>query len=94
MTDEEVEAAAMADPDVRPPTAEQCRIARRVPRTKTPRRALGFTKEEFALRYHIPPAPDQPSRAHLTVIAHDPEALSGLQPGSAGEGRLDPRALG
>ena len=86
MTDEEVEAAAEADPDARPMTPEQLRTARRVPRTKTMRRALGLTEEEFATRYHIPlgtlrdweqgsSEPDQLTRAYLTVIAHDPEGV-------------------
>jgi putative transcriptional regulator len=86
MTDEEVTAAAMADPDARPMTPEQLRKARRVPRAKTLRRALALTQEEFAARYHIPLGtlrdweqgrcePDQPSRAYLTVIAHDPEGV-------------------
>jgi putative transcriptional regulator len=86
MTDEEVTAAAMADPDARPMTPEQLRTARRVPRTKTLRRALALTQEEFAARYHIPLGtlrdweqgrcePDQPARAYLTVIAHDPEGV-------------------
>lgn len=86
MTDEEVTAAAIADPDAQPMTPEQLRTARRVPRAKTLRRALGLTQEEFASRYQIPIgtlrdweqgrcAPDQPSRAYLTVIAHDPEGV-------------------
>ena len=86
MTDEEVTAAAMSDPDARPMTPEQRRTARRVPRTKTLRRALSLTQEEFAARYHIPLGtlrdweqgrcePDQPARAYLTVIAHDPEGV-------------------
>jgi putative transcriptional regulator len=86
MTDEEVEAAAEADPDARPMTPEQLRTARRVPRSKTLRRALGLTQEEFAARYHIPlgtlrdweqgsSEPDQLTRAYLTVIAHDPEGV-------------------
>jgi len=86
MTDEEVTAAAMADPDARPMTPEQLRTARRVPRTKTLRRALALTQEEFAMRYHIPLGtlrdweqgrcePDQPARAYLAVIAHDPEGV-------------------
>ena len=94
MTDEEVTAAAISDPDAQPMTPEQLRTARRVPRTKTLRRALALTQEEFALRYHIPLGtlrdweqgrckPDQPARAYLTVIAHDPEgvkrALAGKQ---------------
>jgi putative transcriptional regulator len=86
MTDEEVTAAALSDPDARPLTPEQLRTARRVPRTKTLRRALALTQEEFAARYHIPIGtlrdweqgrcdPDQPARAYLTVIAHDPEGV-------------------
>jgi putative transcriptional regulator len=86
MTDEEVTAAAMADSDGRPMTPEQLRAARRVPRTKTLRRALALTQAEFAARYHIPVGtlrdweqgrcePDQPARAYLTVIARDPEGV-------------------
>jgi len=86
MTDEEVTAAALADPDAQPLTAEQLRTLRRVPRTKTLRRALHLTQEEFATRYRIPLGtlrdweqgrcePDQPARAYLTVIAHDPEGV-------------------
>jgi putative transcriptional regulator len=46
-----------------------------------------MTQEEFAARYHIPLGtlrdweqgrcePDQPARAYLTVIAHDPEGVT------------------
>lgn len=86
MTDEEVTVAAMSDPDALPMTPEQLRAARRVPRTKTLRRALALTQEEFAARYHIPLGtlrdweqgrcePDQPARTYLTAIAHDPEGV-------------------
>jgi putative transcriptional regulator len=86
MTEAEIEAAADADPDARPMTAEVLRTARRVPRIKTLRRALGLTQEEFAGRYHIPlgtlrdweqgrTEPDQPARAYLKAIAGDPEAV-------------------
>jgi putative transcriptional regulator len=86
MTAEEVEAAAAADPDARPFTSEELAKVRRIPRAKTLRRALGLTQEEFAGRYHIPigtlrdweqgrSEPDQPARAYLTVIAHDPEGV-------------------
>lgn len=86
MTPEEVEAAAASDPDARPFTPEELAKARRVPRVKTLRRALGLTQEEFAARYRIPlgtlrdweqgrSEPDQPARAYLTVIAHDPEGV-------------------
>ena len=86
MTEAEIEAAAGADPDARPMTADELRRARRVPRIKTLRRALGLTQEEFAGRYHIPlgtlrdweqgrTEPDQPARAYLKAIAGDPEAV-------------------
>ena len=86
MTEAEIEAAAAADPDAKPMTAEELRTARRVPRTKTLRRALNLTQQEFAARYHIPlgtlrdweqgrTEPDQPARAYLKVIAHDPEEV-------------------
>jgi putative transcriptional regulator len=89
MTAIEVEAAAAADPDAQPMTAEELRSARRVPRVKTLRRALGFTQEEFAIRYQIPigtlrdweqgrTEPDQPARAYLKVIARDPERVHRL----------------
>jgi putative transcriptional regulator len=86
MTEAQVKTAANADPDARPMTAEELRKARRVPRVKTLRRALGFTQEEFAVRYQIPlgtlrdweqgrTEPDQPARAYLKVIARDPERV-------------------
>jgi putative transcriptional regulator len=86
MTDEEATAAAMNDPDARPMTPAQLRAAPRVPRTKTLRRALALTQEEFAARYHIPLGtlrdweqgrcqPDQPARAYLAVIASDPKGV-------------------
>jgi len=86
MTDEEVHAAALADPDAQPLTEDDLKRMKRVPRTKTLRRALGLTQEEFAARYRIPlgtlrdweqgrSEPDQPARAYLTVIAHDPEGV-------------------
>jgi putative transcriptional regulator len=86
MTEEEIAAAAAADPDARPMTPEQLATARRVPRVRTLRRALGLSQEEFAGRYHIPIStirdweqgrgePDEPMRAYLKVIAHDPEGV-------------------
>jgi putative transcriptional regulator len=48
---------------------------------------LDLTQEEFAARYHIPlgtlrdweqgrAEPDQPTRAYLALIAHDPEYVN------------------
>jgi putative transcriptional regulator len=93
MTPEEIEAAANADPDARPFTPEELAKARRVPRTRTLRRALGLTQEEFAARCRIPlgtlrdreqgrTEPDQPARAYLTVIARDPEGVRKALTGS------------
>ena len=89
MNEAQVRAAAHADPDARPMTPEELRRAKRVPRVKTLRRALGFTQEEFASRYQIPigtlrdweqgrAEPDQPARAYLKVIAQDPERVHHL----------------
>jgi putative transcriptional regulator len=86
LTDAEVHAAALADPDAQPLTEEHLARMKRVPRAKTLRRALGLTQEEFAARYQIPigtlrdweqgrSEPDQPARAYLKVIARDPEGV-------------------
>jgi len=86
MTEAEVAAAAASDPDARPMTPEELSSARRVPRAKTLRRALGLTQEEFAVRYHIPLGtlrdweqgrcePHQPTRSYLAAIASAPEAV-------------------
>jgi len=80
MTDEEVAAAALADPDSQPLTEARSANMKRVPRAKTLRRALGLTPEELATRYHIPVGtlrdweqdrsePNQPARAYLATIA-------------------------
>jgi putative transcriptional regulator len=86
MTEAEVHAAALADPDAQPLTEADLARMKRVPRAKTLRRALGLTQEEFATRYQIPlgtlrdweqgrAEPDQPARAYLKAIAGDPEAV-------------------
>ena len=86
MTDEEVHAAALADPEAQPVTPERRAKMQRVPRVRSLRRALALTQEEFAARYHIPlgtlrdweqgrTEPDQPARAYLIVIAHDPDGV-------------------
>ena len=86
MTDEQRHAAALSDPDAQPWTAAQLARAKRTPRAKIIRRALGLTQEEFAARFHIPlgtlrdweqgaAEPDQAARAYLKVIAVDPEAV-------------------
>jgi len=86
MTDAEVHAAALSDPDAQPLTAEQLAHMKPTPRAKIIRRALQLTQEEFAARYHIPlgtlrdweqgrAQPDQPARAYLRAIAGDPQGV-------------------
>jgi putative transcriptional regulator len=86
MTEAEVHAAAIADPDAQPMGSERRARARRVARVKTLRRVLGLTREEFAERYHIPlhtvcdweearAEPDEMARAYLHVIASNPEGV-------------------
>lgn len=86
MTEKEVHAAAMADPDARPMTEEEFARARRTPRTKIIRRALQLTQEEFSARFLIPlgtlrdweqgkTAPDQSAQAYLKAIAGDADAV-------------------
>ena len=54
MTDEQIHAAALVDPDVQPLTEERLARMKLVPRSEIIRRALGLTPEEFAARYQIP----------------------------------------
>jgi putative transcriptional regulator len=86
MTDAEINAAALADPDNPPLTPERQARFKRVPPVKVMRRAMRLTQEDFSARFRIPlgtlrdweqgkSEPDQTARAYLTVIARDPEAV-------------------
>ncbi|MDF5718998.1 MAG: helix-turn-helix domain-containing protein [Rhizonema sp. PD37] len=86
MTEEEIYAAALSDPDAQPLTEADLARMKRVSRVKIIRRALHLTQEEFAARYHIPlgtlrdweqgrSEPDQTAKAYLKVIAANPEAI-------------------
>ncbi len=86
LTEEQIHAAALADPDAQPLTEERLAKMRRVPRVITIRRALKLSQEEFAARFHIPPGtlrdweqgrcePDAAARAYLRVIAREPEVV-------------------
>ena len=87
MTDEEVTAAALSDPDGQPWTEKELARVRFVPRSRTLRRALRLTQQQFAERYHIPlgtlrdweqmrSEPDQAARAYLKVIAKHPDLVA------------------
>jgi len=86
LTEEQVQAAALSDPDCPPMTEEHTRKFKRVYTTRFMRRALGLTQEEFAAKFRIPlgtlrdwdqgkSIPDQAARAYLVVIAKNPKAV-------------------
>ncbi|MFZ1086998.1 MAG: helix-turn-helix domain-containing protein [Terracidiphilus sp.] len=94
MTEEEIHAAALSDPDAQPiPLGTDEELAKlgliHIPNVKKLRERLGLTQEAFAAVYRIPVGtlrdweqarkrPDAPARAFLTVIARNPEAVANL----------------
>jgi putative transcriptional regulator len=85
LSDEEVEARALADPDAPPLTDDQLAHLRRVPSVRLLRRRLGMTQGAFAATFALPlgtlrdweqgrKRPDAPARALLRVIEREPEA--------------------
>jgi len=89
MTDEEVVAAALSDPDAQPLTPEQLSEMRRVSRVKVLRQRLGMTQMQFAEAFHLPittlcdweqrrSTPDAPARALLLAIERDPQVMRRL----------------
>jgi putative transcriptional regulator len=94
MTDDEVLAAALSDPDAQPLASEQLAKMRRVSRVKALRQRLGMTQTEFARAFHLPVTtlrdweqrrsiPDAPARALLLAIERDPEIMRRLLAESA-----------
>ena len=86
MTEEEVHAAAMRDPDNPPMSSLPPGRYRQLPRCFGIRRRLKLTQEEFADQFQIPVGtvrdweqgrvePDQAAKAYLKVIAHNPELV-------------------
>jgi putative transcriptional regulator len=84
LTDEEVIARALTDPDNPPLSDDDLERMKRRSRAYVIRRALRMTQEEFAAAYQIPVGtlrdweqgrtePDQANRAYLKVIAVDPQ---------------------
>ena len=89
MTDEEVTAAALSDPDAQPLGARQLARMHRVSRVKVLRQRLGMTQVQFAEAFHLPittlrdweqyrSTPDAPARALLLAIERDPEVMRKL----------------
>jgi len=89
LTDDEIQAAAEADPDAQPLSDERMLHMRKLINVQKLRLRLGQTQEVFAATYRIPIGtlrdweqrrkwPDAPARAYLTAIARDPEAVAAL----------------
>ena len=87
MTEEQVLAAALADPDAQPLSEASLARARRGPHPRFLRMKLRLDREEFAERYHFPldvliawethkSHPDAIAHAYLKAIAADPEGVA------------------
>lgn len=94
MTEEEINAAALSDPDCPPQTDEQLARFKRVNAVKDIRRRLDMTQAQFAEAFRLPLStvrdweqersyPDAPARALLTAIARDPQTMMRLIGGRA-----------
>ncbi|MGH2560632.1 MAG: helix-turn-helix domain-containing protein [Thermomicrobiales bacterium] len=86
MSEEEIEAAANADPDNPLLTDDELSGFQRVPNPKHIRRRLHLTQEQFAARFQVPIGtlrdweqgarePDSAAKTLLRVIDRDPEAV-------------------
>ncbi len=86
MTDEEVLARALTDPDNLPWTEEDLQRSKRKPQIFILRRALKFSQEAFAEHFRIPlgtlrdweqgrKEPDSAAKAYLEVIAKMPNEV-------------------
>ena len=86
LTDEDVEAAALSDPDCPPLSPEQLKEFRRIPDVAAIRRTLNMSQKRFADTFHLSlgtlrdweqhnHVPDKAAQTLLTVIAKNPEAV-------------------
>jgi len=86
MTEEEIEANALADPDNPPLTDEELARLRPVPQPRRIRERLNLTQEQFAEQFEIPlgtlrdweqevSLPDRSARTLLRIIEQNPEAV-------------------
>lgn len=87
MTEEEIEANALSDPDNPPLTDEELARFHRVPDVESIRSKLNLSQEQFAARFGIPLSlirdwerrvvfPDPAARTLLRVIERNPEAVA------------------
>jgi putative transcriptional regulator len=86
MTEDEIEANALADPDNPPLMPEEIEELRPVPNPRRIRNRLGLTQVEFARTFEIPlgtlrdweqsvSEPDMAAKTLLRVIEQDPDAV-------------------
>jgi putative transcriptional regulator len=86
MTEAEIEANVLSDPDNPPLTDGELSAMRPVPNPRQIRRRLHMTQEQFATRFHLrigtvrdweqgKKAPDSAAKTLLRVIEHNPEAV-------------------
>ena len=95
MTEEEIHAAALSDPDAQPVTPEELEEFKPVPDAKAIREGMNLTQKEFASRFQLSLRtlqdwetgrlePDPAAKALLRIIVHSPElvekVLSGENP--------------
>jgi putative transcriptional regulator len=87
MTDEEIHAAALADPDAQPLTKTQLARMKPVSYVKRLRMHLHLTQEQFSKRYGIPlstlrdweqcrTAPDQAAQSYIIAIEALPDPVA------------------
>lgn len=86
MTEEEIEAAAVADSDNPPLTEAELKKLRPVPNPKDIRKRLKMTQQQFAAQFELPLGtlrdweqgarePDSAAKSYLRVIAKNPQAV-------------------
>ena len=86
LTEDELRAAALSDPDAQPATPEQLTRARRIIDVRLIRDRFGLSQEQFASRFGLPLdmvrgwenrtlVPDAAARTLLRVIWGEPEAV-------------------
>lgn len=86
MTEAEIEANALSDPDNPPMTKEELSRMRPVPNPREIRQRLHMTQEQFAARFHLrigtvrdweqgKKEPDSAAKTLLRVIERNPEAV-------------------
>jgi putative transcriptional regulator len=86
LTEEEITAAALSDPDSVILTDEELAQGRHVPNPKEIRQKLHMTQEQFAEQFQVPlgtlrdweqgvSIPDSAARNYLRVIAKNPQAV-------------------